>query len=87
MKRFLPSLLVFLLITIPCMAITPEELQQAEETLRQMDSKISVLRGYVQQAYNGVVEGITLTTGQKQDLRDKYLAEKSELVDLYQQLP
>ncbi len=87
MKKLILVVLLSLAFTIPCMAITPEQLKQAEETLRQMDGKISVLRGYVQQAYNGVVEGITLTIEQKQELKSKYIAEKSGLVDLYNQLP
>lgn len=87
MKKFLPSLLTFLLIAIPCRALTQEQLGQARETLVEMDRKMSILRGYVYLAYKGEVEGITLTTGQKQILKNKYIAEKSGLVELYNQLP
>jgi len=68
-------------------AITPEQLREADATLRQMDSKISVLRGYVQRAERGTVEGITLTTAQKQGLKDAYVAEKADLATLYSTLP
>lgn len=89
MKKLIYGLIAVSLIMIPLstFAITPTQLEQAEDTLRQMDSKISVLRGYVQIAYRGTSEDITLTSTQIQDLKDKYLLEKAELVTLYNQLP
>ena len=87
MKKLIIGLLLFILLTIPAFAITVEELNTAEDILRQMDSKISVLRGYVQIARDGKIQEITLTETQKQELKNKYLAEKKELVDLYNQLP
>lgn len=69
------------------MSITQEQLEQAEETLRQISNKIGILRGYVQIAHRGSVERIALTDTQKQELKDKYLTEKLELVTLYNQLP
>jgi len=86
MKKLI-LIIICLILLIPCFAITPEQLEQADNILRQMDSKISVLRGYVQIAQRGTVEGITLTTEQKQELKNKYLTEKEELVNLYNQLP
>jgi len=80
-------LIVFLLIATPAWAVTDEQLRDAESTLRKMDGKISILRGYVQRAFAGKVEGITLTTQQKQSLKDSYIAEKGELVVLFNQLP
>jgi len=69
------------------MAITQEELEQAEQLLSQMTDKADALKRIVQQASDGIVEGITLTADQKQQLKDKYLNEKSELQNLYSQLP
>ena len=87
-KRVLLLILGLMLVGMPmAQAITPVELQQADDTLRQMDSKISILRGYVQMAARGTVEGITLTSAQKQDLKDLYLAEKGDLVTLFNTLP
>lgn len=87
MKMLLLSLSIFLLITLPCRAITQEQLEQARKTLVEMNAKIDLLRGYVYLAHKGEVEGITLTTEQKQILKDKYIAEKSGLVELYNNLP
>ena len=69
------------------MAIIQEELEQAEQLLSQMTDKADALKRIVQQASDGIVEGITLTADQKQQLKDKYLNEKSELQNLYSQLP
>lgn len=87
MKKIVLILLFLTLMITSCFAITPEQLDQAEETLRQMDGKIAQLRGYVQRARSGMVEDITLTPEQKQELKNRYLNEKADLVDLYNQLP
>jgi len=82
-------LILFLSLTLvsSSYAITEEQLNAADDILRQMDSKISVLRGYVQVAARGKVRGITLTAGQKNTLKDSYTDEKSELTTLFNQLP
>lgn len=69
------------------MAITQEQLEQAEQLLSQMADKADALKGYVQRAFVGIIEGVTLTAEQKQELKDKYLNGKSELQSLYSQLP
>ena len=81
------AILITFLTVSSAFAITDQELQNADNTLRQMDSKISVLRGYVQEALAGKIGSITLTTGQKDELRQKYIDEKSQLRDLYLTLP
>lgn len=81
------ALLVFFVAPTSVFAVTDQQLQDADNTLRQMDSKISVLRGYVQEALVGKIGSITLTTGQKDELRQKYIDEKSQLRDLYLTLP
>jgi len=87
MKKLFLSFLIILSLIIPTFAITIDQLNQAEDILRQMDSKISQLREYVQIARDGKIRDITLTATQRQELQNKYLAEKAELVTLYNQLP
>ena len=87
MKRVFVLTLSLILTTSIAFAITNQQLDDAEIILREMDSKISILRGYVQEASRGKIGSITLTDEQKQELKDKYLAEKDELRDLYQLLP
>jgi len=69
------------------MAITQEQLGEAEQLLNQMADKCAALRMYVLRAFDGIIEGVTLTVEQKQELKDKYLNGKSELQNLYAQLP
>lgn len=87
MKKIIFTILILGLLVLPTFAISIEELNQANEILTQMDSKIAQLRGYVQVAAQGKTGDITLTAEQREELKDKYLAEKAELVALYQQLP
>ena len=69
------------------MAITEAQLEAANNTLIQMSQKVSVLREYVQIAFQGEIRGIILVSAQKQELKDKYQQEKSGLLALYNQLP
>lgn len=81
-------LVFFLLTAFPAFAeITQEQLREADNILCEMDDKISILRGYVQMAMEGMVQGVTLTSDQKETLKDNYTNEKSELTTLYNQLP
>ena len=86
-KKIILSILLVGLLVIPTFAITVEELNKAEYILTQMDNKIATLREYVQIARDGKIQGIILTATQKEELKQKYLTEKAELVTLYQQLP
>lgn len=70
-----------------CFAITDEELEEAEGILCDMNMAINNLFQYVSAARQRKLLGIPLNAEQKQDCKDRYMNEKSELVDLYQQLP
>ena len=87
MKKLIFTIFILTLLVLPSFAITVEQLDQANEILTQMDRKIAQLRGYVQIARDGKVGEIILTAAQKQELKDRYLNEKAELVALYNQLP
>ena len=69
------------------MAITQQQLEQAEEKLRQISEKVGILRECVQIARQGVAGLVTLTSAQVQALKDKYTVEKADLATLYNQLP
>jgi len=69
------------------MAITDGQLQAAEDMLGQISDKAAALRTYARQALDGIIEGVELTDSQKQQLKDKYLNEKVQLRQLYEQLP
>jgi len=86
MKTLILTLL-FCLITTSAFAVTQEQLQEAAAILSEIDSKVTVLRGYVQTALAGEIKGIALTLSQRQNLKNKYLAEKADLVTLYNLLP
>lgn len=87
MRKFVFGLLFLGLLSVSALAITADKLNEANEILTQMDSKISELREYVQVARDGSIRNITLTAQQRQNLRDKYDTAKQELVTLFNQLP
>lgn len=87
MKTIALTLIGILIFASTIFAVTDTQLEEAENTLRQMDSIIAELRGYVQRAYSGVIENITLTSEQKQQLINEYLSLKTQLPALYQDLP
>lgn len=69
------------------MAITDGQLQAAEDMLGQISDKAAALQTYARQALDGIIQGVELTDSQKQQLKDKYLDEKAQLRQLYEQLP
>ena len=87
MRKIFIVLLLSLFVVVPAGAITSEELLEAENTLHQIRLKTDEMLRYVQIAYEGDVEGITLTTEQKQDLKDNYSSAKTELEALVDSLP
>ncbi len=81
------GLVLSVLVVLPVHAITQQELQEAYVILNRMDDTIGRLQNYVLIALEGKTQEITLTPGQRQTLKDRYLAEKGDLVTLFNQLP
>lgn len=69
------------------MSLTKEQLDAAAVVLENIEVRAATMRNIVMTASDGSAGHITLTPEQSNELKAMYLAQKPELVDLFNQLP
>lgn len=69
------------------MSLTKEQLDAAAEVLAEIEVTAKTLRNMVMTTSDGCVDHIVLTDEQLADLQTRYVNEKPNLVNLYNQLP
>ncbi len=87
MKKVMVVFLISVFLVSTAGAVTQEQLVQASKTLGRMNRKVRSIKRYVDIAQAGKSGIVTITAEQKQALVDLYMAEKSDLQTLYQELP
>lgn len=86
MKKLI-SFLIIILFCTNAYAITGDQLIETKKTLYQIMQKINQIIFYVDLVMEGKIREIDLTAEQKQKLLNLYETKKSEIQELYQQLP
>lgn len=76
-----------LLMASPVWAINPNQLVDAENTLRQINGKVDEMREFVQVSERGKSGRVVLTGQQRVDFRNNYDTAKTELQTLVNSLP
>ena len=87
MKRIILVLLLLTMFIPNAYAITQEQLEQAKVTIIEMEKSLRSMKIAVNIALRGNVLNLDLTAEQIDALVQRYIANKSELQTLYQELP
>ena len=88
-NRWLVGITLILFGAANAAALTSQQVRDADELLRQMDAKIAVLRGCVQEAERGTTASgrVALTPAQIQILEDCFKTSVPDLLTMYNSIP